>query len=54
MAEGINDVFPHAMFVHASKPEDFNLVALRQSENQFTGSRGTDTGNRLFNTTHLS
>ncbi|KAF7551433.1 hypothetical protein G7Z17_g5009 [Cylindrodendrum hubeiense] len=30
-----------------------NLVALRLSENEFTGTRGTDTGNRLFNTTHL-
>jgi Uracil phosphoribosyltransferase len=29
------------------------LVALRLSDNQFTGSGATDTGNRLFNTTHL-
>lgn len=29
------------------------VVALRVSENKFTGSGGTDTGNRLFNTTHL-
>lgn len=29
------------------------LVALRDSDNKFTGSGGTDTGNRLFNTTHL-
>ncbi|RSL79300.1 hypothetical protein CEP52_017539 [Fusarium oligoseptatum] len=29
------------------------LVALRLSENKFTGTKGTDTGNRLFNTTHL-
>jgi uracil phosphoribosyltransferase/phosphoserine phosphatase/adenylate kinase len=29
------------------------LVALRLSDNQFTGSGTTDTGNRLFNTTHL-
>lgn len=30
-----------------------NLVALRHSSNKFTGSRNTDTGNHLFNTTHL-
>ncbi|MCJ1408705.1 hypothetical protein MMC19_002780 [Ptychographa xylographoides] len=30
-----------------------SLVALRLSETKFTGTRGTDTGNRLFNTTHL-
>ncbi|EEU34817.1 uncharacterized protein NECHADRAFT_98111 [Fusarium vanettenii 77-13-4] len=29
------------------------LVALRLSENKFTGTKGTDTGNRLFNTTYL-
>ncbi|ROW16779.1 hypothetical protein VPNG_01530 [Cytospora leucostoma] len=29
------------------------LVALRLSDNEFKGKRGTDTGNRLFNTTHL-
>ncbi|KAK5135608.1 hypothetical protein LTR08_005088 [Meristemomyces frigidus] len=29
------------------------LVALRLSANKFTGSGTTDTGNRLFNTTHL-
>ena len=30
-----------------------SLAALRVSENSFAGTRGTDTGNRLFNTTHL-
>ncbi|KAF9769229.1 hypothetical protein IL306_013363 [Fusarium sp. DS 682] len=30
------------------------LVALRLSENKFTGTKTTDTGNRLFNTTHLA
>ena len=30
-----------------------HLVALRLSETKFTGSGATDTGNRLFNTTHL-
>ena len=32
---------------------DVSLVALRLSDNKYTGSGGTDTGNRLFNTTHL-
>lgn len=122
MAFGVSDVFPLAMFVHASHPEDIkvhhlrgqhtvilvdsvvntgktvvqfvrkirnlhatihivvvagvvqaqansktggtlgqsltghpnvSLVALRVSENKFTGTGTTDTGNRLFNTTHL-
>lgn len=30
-----------------------SLIALRLSETKFTGSGTTDTGNRLFNTTHL-
>jgi uracil phosphoribosyltransferase len=30
-----------------------SLVALRLSDNKFTGTKSTDTGNRLFNTTHL-
>lgn len=30
-----------------------SLIALRLSENKFIGSGTTDTGNRLFNTTHL-
>ncbi|OJD37418.1 uracil phosphoribosyltransferase [Diplodia corticola] len=30
-----------------------SIVALRSSDTKFTGSGGTDTGNRLFNTTHL-
>ncbi|KAH7107906.1 uracil phosphoribosyltransferase-domain-containing protein [Auriculariales sp. MPI-PUGE-AT-0066] len=29
------------------------LVALRISENKYSGRGGTDTGNRLFNTTHM-
>ena len=32
---------------------DISLVALRLSENKFTGTRTTDTGNRLYNTTQL-
>ncbi|KAK1774833.1 uracil phosphoribosyltransferase-domain-containing protein [Copromyces sp. CBS 386.78] len=31
----------------------FHLVALRVSDNKFTGRGGTDTGNRLFGTTRL-
>ncbi|KAL9584468.1 MAG: hypothetical protein Q9212_002107 [Teloschistes hypoglaucus] len=33
---------------------DFTLVALRLSSTKFTGSGPNDTGNRLFNTTHLA
>ncbi|KAI1079196.1 uracil phosphoribosyltransferase-domain-containing protein [Whalleya microplaca] len=33
--------------------KNLTIVALRFSENQFTGRGGTDTGNRLFNTTDL-
>ncbi len=33
---------------------NLSLVALRLSNNHFTGKGNTDTGNRLFNTTHLS
>ncbi|KAL8688689.1 MAG: hypothetical protein Q9218_005461 [Villophora microphyllina] len=32
---------------------DFTLVTLRVSKTKFTGSGNYDTGNRLFNTTHL-
>ncbi|KAK6329823.1 hypothetical protein TWF730_006120 [Orbilia blumenaviensis] len=32
---------------------NINIVALRLSENKFTGKGNTDTGNRLFNTTHI-
>lgn len=32
---------------------ELHLIALRKSETRFTGSGTTDTGNRLFNTTHL-
>lgn len=120
MALGVNDAFPLAMFIHASRPEDIMphhlqgqltmvlvdsvvnsgktviqfvrhvrslnatihivvvtgvaqahsisegnlartlarnpklmIVALRLSDNKFTGKGTTDTGNRLFNTTHL-
>jgi uracil phosphoribosyltransferase len=32
---------------------NLSIVALRLSENKFTGMGTTDTGNRLFGTTHL-
>jgi hypothetical protein len=32
---------------------NFSLVALRLSDNKFTGRGTTDTGNRLFNTTRV-
>lgn len=32
---------------------NLSLVTLRTSKNKYTGSGSTDTGNRLFNTTHL-
>lgn len=40
----------------ASVMEEYgvHIGALRLSENKFTGFRGTDTGHRLFNTTHMA
>ncbi|KAJ8111651.1 hypothetical protein OPT61_g5808 [Boeremia exigua] len=35
------------------KDTDLTLVALRRSENKYTGKGSTDTGHRLFNTTYL-
>lgn len=37
-----------------AEAEGVSLVALRVSENKYTGTGGTDTGNRLFNTTFLA
>ncbi|QKX58198.1 uncharacterized protein TRUGW13939_05319 [Talaromyces rugulosus] len=37
---------------HTGYPK-FHMVALRLSENKYSGRGGTDTGNRLFNTTQL-
>ena len=36
-----------------SSDESFTLVALRLSDNKYSGTRTVDTGNRLFNTIHL-
>lgn len=33
---------------------DVSLVTLRISKNKYTGTGGTDTGHRLFNSTHLA
>jgi uracil phosphoribosyltransferase len=37
----------------ARKHGKMNIIALRLSENKYTGSGTTDTGNRLFNSTYL-
>lgn len=50
-AEVVSEGHPFASIMAA---HDVGLVALRFSENKFTGTKGTDTGNRLFNTTHLA
>ncbi|KAF4500717.1 PRTase [Fusarium agapanthi] len=42
------------LFAKVMKRHGAGLVALRISENKFTGTKTTDTGNRLFNTTHLT
>ncbi|RCI09852.1 hypothetical protein L249_3834 [Ophiocordyceps polyrhachis-furcata BCC 54312] len=42
----------HALAV-AMERHNVRMVSLRLSDNKFTGTKGTDTGNRLFNTTHL-
>lgn len=40
-------------FAQTLREDDISLVALRLSENKYTGKGGTDTGHRLFNTTRL-
>ncbi|KAI1009573.1 hypothetical protein LB504_003064 [Fusarium proliferatum] len=42
------------LFAKVMRRHGAGLVALRVSENKFTGTKTTDTGNRLFNTTHLA
>ncbi|QPC70838.1 hypothetical protein HYE68_001590 [Fusarium pseudograminearum] len=49
MAFGVNMVFPQAMFIHASSPSDLKRHHVDQQR-----TKGTDTGNRLFNTIHLA
>ncbi|RPA92079.1 hypothetical protein L873DRAFT_1711496 [Choiromyces venosus 120613-1] len=49
-AQSVSEGSPaHAL----ARRTNFSLVALRLSDNKFTGRGTTDTGNRLFNTTHL-
>lgn len=36
-----------------ARTAELTVVALRLSKNKYTGSGGTDTGNRLFNTAYL-
>jgi uracil phosphoribosyltransferase/phosphoserine phosphatase/adenylate kinase len=36
-----------------AKDDNLSIVALRKSENSYTGRKGTDTGHRMFNTTNL-
>lgn len=36
-----------------AKDNNLSIVALRKSENSYTGRKGTDTGHRIFNTTNL-
>jgi uracil phosphoribosyltransferase len=38
----------------AGSYDTLSIVTLRVSKTKYTGSGGTDTGNRLFNTTHLA
>lgn len=44
---------PRLEHVNSLIRRTLSVVALRLSENSFTGKGTTDTGNRLFNTTHL-
>lgn len=48
-AQSVSDGLAQALACHSS----FSIITLRLSENKFTGTGTTDTGNRLFNTTHL-
>lgn len=41
-------------FARMLRRYDVSVVTLRVSDNKFTGTKGTDTGNRLYNTTHLA
>lgn len=50
-AQSISEGGPIHSLSHES---GLSLVALRLSDNKYTGKGTTDTGNRLFNTTHLS
>ncbi|KAJ9612865.1 hypothetical protein H2200_002806 [Cladophialophora chaetospira] len=51
--EKIKNVCRHDAYWGMAKAKKLSLVALRLSGNKFTGQGGTDTGNRLFNTTFM-
>ena len=48
-AQSVSEDLAQALTCHSN----FSIIALRLSDNKFTGTGTTDTGNRLFNTTHL-
>jgi uracil phosphoribosyltransferase/phosphoserine phosphatase/adenylate kinase len=49
-AQSVSEGLAQALACHSN----FSIIALRLSDNKFTGTGTTDTGNRLFNTTHLA
>ena len=48
-AQSVSESLAQALACHAN----FSLITLRLSDNKSTGRGTRDTGNRLFNTTHL-
>ena len=48
-AQSVSEGLAQALAYHSN----FSIITLRLSDNKFTGRGTTDTGNRLFNTTHL-
>jgi len=48
-AQSVSEGLAQALACHSN----FSIITLRLSDNKFTGRGTTDTGNRLFNTTHL-
>ncbi|KAI0131546.1 uracil phosphoribosyltransferase-domain-containing protein [Daldinia grandis] len=46
-------ISPGGQVAEYAGEEGLELIALRISDNKYTGSGGTDTGNRLFNTIHI-
>ncbi|KAI0846485.1 uracil phosphoribosyltransferase-domain-containing protein [Daldinia vernicosa] len=46
-------ISPGGQVSEYAREAGLELIALRVSDNKYTGSGGTDTGNRLFNTTHI-
>lgn len=48
-SQSVSEGLAQALACHSN----FSIITLRLSDNKFTGRGSTDTGNRLFNTTHL-